>query len=45
MLARLAGQALTMKDRTHGEALAELLKGDPAYAVDLLNANHGDRNA
>ena len=27
-----------MRDRTHDEAMAELLKSDPAYAVDLLNA-------
>ena len=27
-----------MRDRTHDEAMAELLKQDPAYAVDLLNA-------
>jgi probable addiction module antidote protein len=27
-----------MRDRTHDEAMAELLKADPAYAVDLLNA-------
>lgn len=27
-----------MKDRTHDEAMAELLNADPAYAVDLLNA-------
>jgi probable addiction module antidote protein len=27
-----------MKDRTHDEAMAELFKEDPAYAVKLLNA-------
>jgi len=27
-----------MKDRTHDEAMVELLKQDPAYAVDLLNS-------
>ena len=27
-----------MKDRTHDEAMAELLQADPAYAVELLNA-------
>ena len=27
-----------MKDRTHDEALAELFKQDPAYALELLNA-------
>jgi probable addiction module antidote protein len=27
-----------MKDRPHDEAMAELLREDPAYAVDLLNS-------
>jgi probable addiction module antidote protein len=27
-----------MRDRTHDEAMAELLKDDPAYALDLLNS-------
>jgi len=27
-----------MKDRTHDEAMAELLKEDPAYALELLNS-------
>jgi hypothetical protein len=27
-----------MKDRNQNEAMAELLKEDPAYAVELLNA-------
>jgi probable addiction module antidote protein len=27
-----------MRDRTHDEAMAELLKEDPAYALDLLNS-------
>lgn len=27
-----------MRDRTHDEAMAELLKEDPAYAVELLNS-------
>ena len=27
-----------MKDRNHDEAMAELFKQDPAYAVELLNA-------
>ena len=27
-----------MKDRPHDEAMAELLKDDPAYAVELLNS-------
>ncbi len=27
-----------MKDRPHNEAMAELLREDPAYAVDLLNS-------
>jgi probable addiction module antidote protein len=26
-----------MRDRTHDEAIAELFKEDPAYALDLLN--------
>jgi probable addiction module antidote protein len=26
-----------MKDRTHDEAMAELLREDPAYALELLN--------
>ena len=26
-----------MKDRTHDEAMAELFKQDPAYALELLN--------
>jgi probable addiction module antidote protein len=26
-----------MKDRTHDEAMAELFKEDPAYALELLN--------
>ena len=26
-----------MRDRTHDEAMAELFKQDPAYAVELLN--------
>ncbi len=26
-----------MKDRSHDEAMAELLREDPAYAVELLN--------
>lgn len=26
-----------MKDRQHDEAMAEVLRDDPAYAVDLLN--------
>jgi probable addiction module antidote protein len=26
-----------MKDRTHDEAMAELFKEDPAYAIELLN--------
>jgi probable addiction module antidote protein len=27
-----------MKDKPHDEAMAELLKEDPAYAVELLNS-------
>ena len=27
-----------MKDRTHDEAMAEMLREDPAYAVQLLNS-------
>ena len=27
-----------MKDRPHDEAMAELLRKDPAYAADLLNS-------
>jgi len=27
-----------MKDRTHDEAMAELFKDDPAYALEMLNA-------
>jgi probable addiction module antidote protein len=27
-----------MKDRTHDEAMAELFKEDPAYALELLNS-------
>jgi probable addiction module antidote protein len=27
-----------MKDRLHDESMAELLKRDPAYAVELLNS-------
>lgn len=27
-----------MRDRNHDEAMAELLKEDPAYALDLLNS-------
>jgi len=27
-----------VKDRPHDEAMAELLKDDPAYAVELLNS-------
>jgi probable addiction module antidote protein len=27
-----------MRDRTHDEAMAELLKQNPAYALDLLNS-------
>jgi probable addiction module antidote protein len=27
-----------MKDRSHDEAMAELFKEDPAYALDLLNS-------
>jgi probable addiction module antidote protein len=27
-----------MKDRTHDEAMAELFKQDPAYALELLNS-------
>ncbi len=27
-----------MRDRTHDEAMAELLEKDPAYALDLLNS-------
>ena len=27
-----------MKDRTHDEAMAELLREDPAYALELLNS-------
>src|SRR6202161_3580439 len=27
-----------MKDRLHDEAMAELLKQDPAYAIELLNS-------
>src|SRR5476651_1886816 len=27
-----------MKDRTHDEAMAELLEADPAYALELLNS-------
>ena len=27
-----------MKDRPHDEAMAELLKDDPAYALELLNS-------
>ena len=27
----------TMKDRAHDEAMAELLRGDPAFATQLLN--------
>lgn len=27
-----------MKDRNHDESMAELLKEDPAYALDLLNS-------
>jgi probable addiction module antidote protein len=26
-----------MRDRTHDEAMAEILKDDPAYAIELLN--------
>jgi probable addiction module antidote protein len=26
-----------MRDRTHDEAMAELFKQDPAYAIELLN--------
>jgi probable addiction module antidote protein len=31
-----------MKDRTHDEAMAELFKEDPAYALELLNVILGD---
>ena len=27
-----------MKDRTHDEAMAEMLEADPAYALQLLNS-------
>jgi probable addiction module antidote protein len=27
-----------MKDRTHDEAMAEVLRDDPAYAIQLLNS-------
>jgi probable addiction module antidote protein len=27
-----------MKDRLHDEAIAEVLRDDPAYAIDLLNS-------
>jgi DNA-binding phage protein len=27
-----------MKDRTHDEAMAELFKQDPGYALELLNS-------
>ena len=27
-----------MKDRTHDEAMAELYREDPAYALQLLNS-------
>lgn len=27
-----------MKDRTHDEAMAEVFRDDPAYAVELLNS-------
>ncbi|ENG0237521.1 addiction module antidote protein [Burkholderia multivorans] len=27
-----------MKDRTHDDAMAEVFRNDPAYAVDLLNS-------
>ena len=27
-----------MRDRTHDDAMAEVLKKDPAYALDLLNS-------
>jgi len=38
VLAGLAGEELGMKDRPHDEAMAELLRENPAYAVDLLNS-------
>jgi probable addiction module antidote protein len=36
-LARLAKEN-ALKDRTHDEAMAEVLRDDPAYAVQLLNS-------
>ena len=27
-----------MRDRNHDESMAELIKEDPAYALDLLNS-------
>ncbi len=38
ILAGLAAEERTMKDRNHDESMAELLKEDPAYALDLLNS-------
>lgn len=33
-----------MKDRSHDDAMAELFKEDPAFAVELLNSILGDGN-
>jgi DNA-binding phage protein len=38
---------MTMKDRSHDEAMAEMFRRDPGYAVELLNSiledgDHGE---
>jgi len=38
ILAELATEDLTMKDRAHDEAMAELFQENPAYALELLNS-------
>jgi probable addiction module antidote protein len=38
ILAGLAEENVTMKDRAHDEAMAEIFKRDPNYALELLNS-------
>jgi probable addiction module antidote protein len=38
MLAGLAKESGSMRDKAHDEAMAEVFRQDPAYALELLNS-------